>query len=608
MKKRIRIHEFISLEKLKILCSYGGLLKMRKGRSLIFCVLKIKLLNSLGQINTMVNKILVFLFIVSSILLIKGQGIQLSTYEKFADSLETYSKGDERALPFIQHFIEQSKHQFRWGEISNAFMEAVYYSKRVGLKHQYADSSIVYALKSHDPTIIARSYMGKGIIYFYNQQDYRLALQHYLTAKPYAEQSKDQYLHYKLVYHIGIVKSYLGYHEDAQRHFLNSLQFFESELKKAQHPNAIYNAKKGYLNSLHRYIIEKQKDGDLKESSVLISRGLGKTSSKSNFALEYYYFLKSKGVQAFLEKRYHDALEYLNPSFAYFKEHDDEGWLLLSQYYIGKSLVGLGQHGEAAVHFQKIVDVVLQKPFYFEDLEFVFDWLERYYHEHQDEKASISLENSRRTLARIEHQSFKELSRQLHQQYDQPQYISENKILFEKLYQYKVLLISIVALLVVLGIYSIIKHRKKILLKVKKRLVLRRREDQIKQNSNTPVSTLPLHFKEDILGKLVKFEETEGYLNPKLTITILAKKLGTNNHYLSQIINEHFELHFNQYINRLRVEYLIRILDANPKYKQYHLEALAHECGFTSRERLSKSFLHFKGIKISDYLEGLRKH
>ncbi|MCA4775600.1 hypothetical protein [Empedobacter stercoris] len=64
----------------------------------------------------------------------------------------------------------------------------------------------------------------------------------------------------------------------------------------------------------------------------------------------------------------------------------------------------------------------------------------------------------------------------------------------------------------------------------------------------------------EILIELDHFEHNKGYLNPHITIVLLAKELDTNVKYLSSILNNSKQKSFNNYINELRIEYIVKCL------------------------------------------------
>ncbi|WP_027380691.1 helix-turn-helix domain-containing protein [Chryseobacterium daeguense] len=85
-----------------------------------------------------------------------------------------------------------------------------------------------------------------------------------------------------------------------------------------------------------------------------------------------------------------------------------------------------------------------------------------------------------------------------------------------------------------------------------------------------------------ILTLLQKFENSELYTDNSISLSYLATYCETNGKYLSYIINTYKKNDFNNYINTLRINYIIRKLKSSPKYRKYKIATLAEESGFSS--------------------------
>jgi AraC-like DNA-binding protein len=92
------------------------------------------------------------------------------------------------------------------------------------------------------------------------------------------------------------------------------------------------------------------------------------------------------------------------------------------------------------------------------------------------------------------------------------------------------------------------------------------------------------------------------FTNSKLTLTELAKRLGTHPNYLSQVINEKEGKNFYDYINTLRTEEFIRIVTV-PGNRKFTLLSLAYECGFNSKSTFNKYFRKVTGLSPSQFLQ-----
>jgi AraC-like DNA-binding protein len=92
------------------------------------------------------------------------------------------------------------------------------------------------------------------------------------------------------------------------------------------------------------------------------------------------------------------------------------------------------------------------------------------------------------------------------------------------------------------------------------------------------------------------------FCDGELTLTKLAKKLGTHPNYLSQVINEKEGKNFFDYINTLRTEEFKKLI-ANGNNRKFTLLSLAFECGFNSKSSFNKYFKKVTGQSPSEYLQ-----
>ncbi|RYY57422.1 MAG: AraC family transcriptional regulator [Chitinophagaceae bacterium] len=93
----------------------------------------------------------------------------------------------------------------------------------------------------------------------------------------------------------------------------------------------------------------------------------------------------------------------------------------------------------------------------------------------------------------------------------------------------------------------------------------------------------------------------KSYLEPELTLTELARKMGTNASLLSKVINGTQGKSFNDYINELRVREAIRLLNT-PAYRNFSLLATAYDAGFNSKSTFNRAFKKLTGKNPKDYI------
>ncbi len=96
---------------------------------------------------------------------------------------------------------------------------------------------------------------------------------------------------------------------------------------------------------------------------------------------------------------------------------------------------------------------------------------------------------------------------------------------------------------------------------------------------------------------LTRTHAEEHWRDPCLTLSKLARSLGTNTAYLSRALNAATGENFNAVINRRRVEELQRLL-TQPGDGRSMLE-LAFEAGFNSKASFNRAFIEYAGMSPS---------
>lgn len=83
-------------------------------------------------------------------------------------------------------------------------------------------------------------------------------------------------------------------------------------------------------------------------------------------------------------------------------------------------------------------------------------------------------------------------------------------------------------------------------------------------------------------------QEKAPYLNPDLSRRQLAEMLATNENYLYQALRYGVPSEkFNDYVNRYRLDYAVRLLVETPDAK---IEAIAFNAGFRARQTFYRYF------------------
>lgn len=113
---------------------------------------------------------------------------------------------------------------------------------------------------------------------------------------------------------------------------------------------------------------------------------------------------------------------------------------------------------------------------------------------------------------------------------------------------------------------------------------------------------------EKLLKKLHQFERSKQFTQNNISLSSLAIYCDTNNKYLSYIINTHKKKDFNNYINDLRVAYIVKKLKENPVYRKYKIAVLAQEAGFSSQNKFATVFKNTTTISPSLFIKYLQEN
>lgn len=94
------------------------------------------------------------------------------------------------------------------------------------------------------------------------------------------------------------------------------------------------------------------------------------------------------------------------------------------------------------------------------------------------------------------------------------------------------------------------------------------------------------------------------YLDPELSLKSMAERLGTNSSVLSRVINQGYEVNFNDFINAYRVKAVRRALE-NGDHHTHTLPGIAQNCGFSSKATFNRAFKKHCHLSPSAYLRQL---
>jgi AraC-like DNA-binding protein len=172
------------------------------------------------------------------------------------------------------------------------------------------------------------------------------------------------------------------------------------------------------------------------------------------------------------------------------------------------------------------------------------------------------------------------------------------------------------ALVVVCGIFYVLADRKKREIKKQLDFFKNYAKPFSSENPSTPVSQITVtevrpevksmlspEKVTELLDKLKAFENSKLFLSKQISLTFLASELETNIKYLSEVIKQHKGKKFNNYINDLRIQYVINLLKTDPSYLNYKVSYLAEISGFSSHSAFTAIFKSITGMSPNDFIQ-----
>jgi len=156
------------------------------------------------------------------------------------------------------------------------------------------------------------------------------------------------------------------------------------------------------------------------------------------------------------------------------------------------------------------------------------------------------------------------------------------------------LMVLIISILVIYFCYRIWKLKKRM---TDERMIL----SKVQERGKDKKAALPEMKVNGILDNLLSYLEHEKpYLNPKLSIGDVAAKLDCTETELSQLLNNHMNVNFSNFINVYRVNEIKKRLNQE-NLSKYTLKALSEQCGFSSKATFYRVFKNVTGMTPLEY-------
>ncbi len=468
----------------------------------------------------------------------------------------------------------------------------------IGLK--YLDSMMKIS-KGFHKSMVTFTYYRKGQFYCKHRK-LKLALQNYLLAYKNIESEDDFYLSY-IKYEIAVVKVIMGKHEEA----LATFHEMEKQLSPKKDIDVIFALSNTYFNM-----------NNLEKAIKYTSQGLNLTE-KLNRKDFYQFFVSNRGKIFYKSYQFDKAIKDLQVSLKTIKNTGDFANFAENCYYLGESYRKSYNREKALLYFNKIDSVFNKDKYIFPVI------INSYKHLISDAKNSKNIDktlyytNQLLKADSLIKQNYDYIIDTTHKEYDLPELIADKEVMIKELKnssRNSIIIFSLIVFLSSISFWFYHKKKKNELIEQKKlfnqylidndlRVVLNENEKVIEKTNSIDIDE---EIIDEILEKLSLFENNLGF-KKEITLDSLAKEFDTNTSYLSMIINKKKGFSFPAYINNLRIEHTIELLQRNKKYMNYSIKGLAFEVGFSSVQTFSRAFLAKTGVNASFFINELKdKH
>ena len=543
-----------------------------------------------------------------------AQKQRLSDFYLIQRKYEDLNENDSTALPLVRKLIKKAKDEKNDYQLYLGYTDARFHSPDPHKKLLYADSAIVTAIRTKNDSLLSSAYLSKGIIYYFNFKKYKLALDEYLKAYSKNKNCTDPYYTNKINYHIGVVKSYIGYYKEALVEFTEARKFFALQIKKEMHPNLMRGNLRGYYNTIHQMAVCYRNLKDYKKADSLVAIGISGTATNNLLKQEHSYFLKELGINSFHKGDYQVSVNSLNGSLINLVSIDDFAWLTVCYSYLGKSHWKLGQIDEGIKDFEKIDSIFLKHSFVLPEVRSIYEDLIDYYGDKNESSKMRYYMGQLLKVDKVLERDFIYLTPKIYRDYDTNKLLQEISRLDRKKTIERWISVLILITLLFGGFYLLLRYFSKkkpagknsfLGINFGSHIPFKMEEGTYRVQDYTK-SNLSPDIVDGVLSNLEKFEANNEYLKSKIKISDLALRFGVTEDNLSSILKEYKGANFSRYLNELRISYVMQKIASDPKYQNYSSSAIAEECGLGSRQNFSTLFHKISGITFENFVKQCR--
>ena len=529
------------------------------------------------------------------------------TFEELETKYKKNSLDDSKRIIYAKVYYKKSKLQNDKIILANGMYMESYFCNNDFIKLKFSDSIIALTQNSNDFNYPAKGYIIKSAVFMKNF-DLKQSLINNLIAEKYSIKAGNLELNTSIKLQVALIKIELGKSLEALPLVIDCCNYY----KKNEGYSMNYVFSTWVLSDIYLR---------LNKSEMALSYINNLLTYVKPDNLYYKYLIMYKGICFFNKKEYLKSNDLLNKAIVLIKPSGDSFNLGMCYYYKGENILKNENNIMIAKqYFMKVDSILTISKEYNQDNRVCYLRLIEIVKKQNLDKEQLYYLNKLIDIDKKLKKNDVVISESINKNYDTPHLLAEKEAVISKINSEKYVYIS-VGLMIFIGLGFTIRN----LVKTKKEK--KHFEEQFYAIMNQPETAIENEFKKsididaiktrdfdlpedlvkDLTKKLTAFEKEKGYLIKELKQSNLAKQFDTNTSYLSKMINHYKGKNFSQYINNLRIEYAIKRLKEEKKYRGYTINSIAEEAGFGNSESFSKAFMEKTGLKPSFFIKKLNE-
>ena len=464
------------------------------------------------------------------------------------------------------------------------------------------NKALNYYTKTNNTQFIIELYLQKGNSYYF-LNDNKKALKNYIKAQILVKDVDNIQLEIVILINIALVKKEIGQLEEA-------LQIEKQGLKRSENADFINKSTVAILlmNIGETFLKLKQNDSAIYYNK----KGLKKTLELNDVDSNSYFYVNI-GLAYINKKEFKYALNYFEKAKNIIIDFNNDKRLMQIHYYIAKCNYELNRYRVALDNLLKAEQIIEEKQYKntpetlktYKLLTKIYDQIGKnnksyeYLKKYIDSDSLID-ENKIGTINDLYEEDINNKESEI-------AIISKKNKKQQRQYT-KMFIIGIFIFLIVIFFFikNVKNSRKNNRLFNELLEEIERRKEKKKSSVNQKIFITDEKTR-NVIERLEEMEKEVLFLNPDFSLHDLAKRVEINSTYLSKIINTYKNKRFSEYTNELRINYAIKHLTEDKKFRSYSVQFIAKELGYKSPSSFSKHFKNQTGIFPSVFISKINK-